>query len=354
MNPRGLHPGAWWLWAIALAAAALRTKNPLLLGLIGLVAWVVVVSRRVDAPWSRSFGSFLRLGVFVVVLRVVFQIVFAQRIPGRTILDLPSIDLPAWLSGVTIGGPFTAESFLEALYAGLQLAVMLVCIGAANSLASPYRLLRCLPTVLYEAGVAVTVALAFAPSASTAAAQIQDARRLRGRPHRGLAGLRGLAVPVLEGALERSIHLAASMDSRGYGRRVDVPVFRRRLTSLSLAVGMLAVLIGLYSLLAAGAPSFIGVPALLLGGAALCGSLILGGARADRTRYRPDPWRFPETLTALCGVAAVAGLVAAGRWGIGGLAPGTNPIEVPTLPLLPAAAVLLALLPAVCTPEPTL
>ena len=80
MNPRSLHPGAWWLWAVALAAVALRTKNPLLLLLVAAVAWVVVVSRRVDAPWARSFGSFVRLGVFVVIVRLVFQIAFAQRI----------------------------------------------------------------------------------------------------------------------------------------------------------------------------------------------------------------------------------------------------------------------------------
>ena len=45
--------------------------------------------------------------------------------------------------------------------------------------------------------------------------RIREARRLRGRPVRGVAALRGLALPVLEGGLERSVALAASMDSRG-------------------------------------------------------------------------------------------------------------------------------------------
>ena len=35
------------------------------------------------------------------------------------------------------------------------------------------------------------------------------------------AGMRGIAVPVLEGALDRSLQLATSMDARGYGRRCD-------------------------------------------------------------------------------------------------------------------------------------
>jgi len=36
--PRALHPGAWWLWALGLAAAASRTTNPLLLALVVAVA----------------------------------------------------------------------------------------------------------------------------------------------------------------------------------------------------------------------------------------------------------------------------------------------------------------------------
>ena len=34
MTQRWLHPAAWWLWALGLGAAATRTANPLLLGLI--------------------------------------------------------------------------------------------------------------------------------------------------------------------------------------------------------------------------------------------------------------------------------------------------------------------------------
>ena len=48
---RWLHPGAWWAWALGLAAAASRTTNPLLLVLLVLAAGVVVNARRPDAPW---------------------------------------------------------------------------------------------------------------------------------------------------------------------------------------------------------------------------------------------------------------------------------------------------------------
>ena len=224
---RTLHPAAWWLWAATMGVAAVRTTNPMLLAFIAVVVVFVVAARRSAAPWSRSLAVFFRLGLIVIVIRVVVQVVFGYRLPGHVLFTLPHVPLPGWAAGVSIGGPVTLESVLQAAVDGLRLAVILLCFGAANSLASPYRLLRCLPTVLYEAGVAVTVALTFAPELVITIGSIRDARRLRGRPTRGIAGLRGLAIPVLEGALDRSLQLAASMDARGYGRRFAAPAIRQ-------------------------------------------------------------------------------------------------------------------------------
>ena len=60
--PRMLHPGAWWLWAIALAIAASRTTNPLLLAAIVAVTGYVVAARRPATPWSASYAMFLKSG----------------------------------------------------------------------------------------------------------------------------------------------------------------------------------------------------------------------------------------------------------------------------------------------------
>jgi energy-coupling factor transport system permease protein len=350
--PRSLHPAAWWVWALALGAAALRTKNPLVLFLIGAVAWLVVASRRGDAPWARSFGSFVRIGIWVVGIRLALQVLFAVRLPGHVLFSLPSVALPSWLAGVTLGGPVTTEALLTALYEGVQLAVLLACVGAANSLASPYRLLRCLPTVLYEAGVVVTVALSFAPQASTTVHRVQEARRLRGRPHTGVQGLRGLAVPVLEGALDRSLFLAASMDARGYGRRASIPEGRRRLTTVALGLGVLATLAGAYGLLDDTSPAGLGLPALACGAVLLAGALALGGARSSRSRYRPDPWALPEWITVASGLAAYAGVALSARLDAVSLNPGTSPIVAPSLPVFATIGVLLAAVPAFATPRP--
>ena len=353
MNRRALHPAAWWAWAGALAVAAVKTTNPLLLALLGAAVGFVVASRRTAAPWSRSFGAFLRLGAVVILIRVAIQIVFGIRLPGHELFALPRVPLPHWAAGVSIGGPVTIESALSALYQGLRLAVILLCFGAANALASPYRLLRCLPAVLYEAGVAVTVALAFAPEAVIAAADIREARRLRGRPTRGIAGLRGLAVPVLQSALDRSLELAASMDARGYGRRVAAPDAARRLAGLATAGGLLAIAAGTYGLLDAGSPGALGLPVVAGGAALLAAAIVARGRRSPRTRYRPDPWARAEWLVTFAGLATLGAFLVAGWLGHAGLNPGTFPLEAPRLAALPAIGIAIALLPAQVAPRPS-
>lgn len=350
---RFLHPGAWWLWAACGAVVALRTTNPLLLGMLLAVVSYVVVSRRSDAPWAQTFASALRLGAFVIVIRIVFQVVFGNRIPGTTLFTLPAIELPGWAGGVSVGGPVTLEAVVGAAYQGLRLAVVIACFGAASSLCSPYRLLRSLPSVLYEAGVAVTVALTAAPQAVLAARQARAARRLRGRSGRGLGALRDVAMPVLEGALERSVALAASMDARGYGRRGAASIAVRR-TAAGLTLGGLVVAaVGSYGVLDPSAPLLLGPPALALGIVALAAALLIGSRRSSRSRYRPDPWVLPEWITAVSGLAMVLGVVVAGRSGAD-LDPSVQPLVWPTLPTAAALGVLIGLLPAWCTPRPPL
>ncbi|MFC0600852.1 CbiQ family ECF transporter T component [Streptomyces palmae] len=349
-----LHAGAWWLWALGLAAAASRTTNPLLLGLLIAVAGYVVAARRTQAPWARSYGAFLKLGLVVLGIRLVFAVFLGSPIPGtRVLFTLPEVPLPEWARGVRIGGAVTAEGLVFALYDGLKLATLLICVGAANALASPARLLKSLPGALYEAGVAVVVAMTFAPHLVADVQRLRAARRLRGRPDRGVRALLQVGLPVLEGALERSVALAAAMDARGYGRTARVPRAVRLTTSVLTLGGLLGVCAGSYGLLAAEGAGF-GLPVLLLGLAAALGGLFLGRRRSVRSRYRPDRWGVRAWLVSGSG-AAVAGLMIwAGEYAPQALHPPAVPLTAPELPLWPAASVLLGLLPVFVTPAPPL
>jgi energy-coupling factor transport system permease protein len=345
-TPRLIHPGAWWLWALCLAFAAMRTTNVILLLTIAAVAAFMVSARRGRAPWAEAYRLLFGFALLSIVLTLVLQILLGTRTPGHTLVNLPSAPLPDWSGGLTLGGPITGEALLNSFDAGLRLAVLITCFGAANALAHPARLLRILPAALYEVGVAIVVALTFVPQLAESLVRVRAAQRLRGRPITGLRGLRGIAVPVLEESLERAIGLAASMDSRGYGRRSNQSPGVRRLTATAVLVGFGAAIAGTYQLIDPGTNHRLGLALLVAGtGLAIAGGLV-AGRRTRRTRYRPDPWRWPEWLVVGCGaVVVVVYQLRVHDATAAGLS-----LEWPKLALAPFLATLVTAVPAFATP----
>lgn len=348
---RWLHPGAWWVWALGLAAAASRTTNPLLLILVVCSAAIVVSARRPEAPWARSFGFFLRLGVIIIIVRVLAQILFGASLGTTVLLDAPGIALPDWFAGVRLGGEITLESLLFALFDGMRLAAIIACVGAANSLASPSRLLKSVPAALYEVGVSVVVALTFAPQLVSDVSRVRTARRLRGRTTHGVRAIAGSTVPVFEGALERSVLLAAAMDSRGYGRTAGISASARRLASTLLLVGLVAACIGTYGIVATGSPALLGLPLLAAGLLVSILGISMAARRSVRTRYRPDPWWLAEWLVAAAGICAAAVFSWAAWTHLTGIDTPTDPAQWPLLPLLPVLALAVACTPAITAPR---
>jgi energy-coupling factor transport system permease protein len=352
--PRLLHPAAWWVWGVGLAVAASRTTNPfLLLLIVAVVGWVVMERREVGT--TNALVPFLVIGLFAIGLRIVMVTLLGGGVVGREVLfRLPEVPLPDWSNGVRIGGPVTLEGTLFAVYQGLQLATILACLGATNALASPRRLLRYVPATLYEIGTAVVVALTFAPQLVEDAQRVRLARRLRGHSGRSLAEIGRIAVPVLVGALERSLELAASMESRGYGRAVHRTVRSTRLAGLLTLVGVAGVVIGLYGLLDATSPLALGAPTLVLGVGCATAALLVGARRDPRTHYRRDHWGLPEWLVSACGAIPAGALILASVRHWDGVVPQQVPADLPQVPLLLVAALLLGAAAAALAPVPPL
>jgi energy-coupling factor transport system permease protein len=352
--PRLLHPAAWWVWGIGLAVAASRTTNPFLLVLIVLVAgWVVMERREVGA--SNAFVPFLVVGLVAIAIRVVMVALLGGGVTGRVVIfRLPQVPLPAWSGGLRLGGPVTLEGLLAALYDGMRLAAILACLGATNALASPRRLLRYVPATLYEVGTSVVVALTFAPQLVDDARRVRTARRLRGHSGRGIRELGRLLIPVLVGALDRSLTLAASMESRGYGRAVRRTAGGTLLASLLTLVGLLGVVVGLYGMLDATSPAALGIPTLIGGLACAAGALVVGARRDPRSRYRRDPWGVPEWLVCVLGMIPALVLGVGSQRGWAGVVPQQVPAALPVAPLWAVASIALAGLAAVVSPVPPL
>ena len=335
-----------------MAVAASFTTNPVLLALIVAVVTFVVSARRTDSPWARAFRLYVWLGVSIVVIRVVLHVLVGLKFGDIRLFWLPTITLPSWAAGIQLGGTIYLEGLLGAVLLGCRLAVMIVCIGAANALANPKRLLRSVPGALQEIGTAVVVSVAVAPQLAESVQRVLRARRLRGDSERRLRAVRQVAMPVLQDTLDRSMALASAMDSRGYGRGTGPDRRTRTASAVASLTGLLVTTVGLYGVLDATTPGWLGAP-VLVAGLALCAlGLWLGGRGSRRTAYRPDPWRWPETVTVLTGLAAAVGVVLTSRSDPASLAMPLQPLGWPALPLLAAAGILLGGLPAVLTPEP--
>lgn len=348
--PRDLHPIAWWTWAIGLATAASLTTNPLLLLLLmGSVA-VVVMARRSGHPFGRSFRLYALLAGVTVVMRVLFRIVLGGQEVGHVLLGLPEVPLPDWAAGVRLLGPVTSEALLAGLYDGLRLATIILCVGAANSLANPKRLLASVPPALYEIGTALVVSVTIFPQLADSARRVRAAQALRGGTTTGVGRLRRFLVPVLEDALERSLALAAGMDTRGYGRSGGASTRERWTTGSLLLLALTGICVGTYAWLDPTAPRVLALPMLGAGVLVAVLGLASAGRRVQRTRYRPDAWRAAELFTVGVGI-----VVAVLGWYVGHtqVAVAYPGVEIaPYLSPLALAVGLLGILPAVATPVP--
>jgi energy-coupling factor transport system permease protein len=350
---RQLHPVAWWLWAIGLAVAAALTTNPLLLGLILIVVTFVVLARRDGSPWGRAFRLYAALGAVIVLVRMLLHIAVGLKYGTILLLPLPEAHLPAWAAGIQLGGQVYLEGLLGAALEGARLGTMIVAVGAANALASPKRLLKVFPAALHEIGAALVVAVTVAPQLAASVQRVMRARQLRGDSAGGLRAVRRVAMPVLQDTLDRSLLLAAAMDGRGYGRRVEGG--RHRVTSALTLLGLVGACVGSYGLLDTTSPAALGLPMLAVGVAFCVGGLVLGGRAVPRTIYRRDPWAWPEWVTLACGMVAAAAMLSMARRDPAALAMPLVPrIGIPRVPVVAVLGVLVALLPGLVTPVPPL
>ncbi len=306
---RSPHPLAWWAWAAALGVAATRLTDARTLVALLVAVVLVVLARRDASPWGRSFRGYLVLGACIVVVRVLFHVIVGIKGAGPVLLDLPRVPLPDWAAGIQLLGPVTTSGLSIAATDGLRLGVLVVCVGAANALANPRRALRALPASLHHLGTAVVIAVSVTPQLVDAAAAVRRAQRLRGVAPRGARAVRAVVLPVLTDALDRSLALAASMDSRGYARTVSGRP--SRWVGALLLVALVAATLGVYGLLG-GSSAPLAAALLVVGTGAATAASLVAGRQVRRTRYRPDRWSPDDAALVASGVLGATALATGG------------------------------------------
>lgn len=307
-----MHPIAWWLWAFGLAIATTQFSDAAPVALLVAAIVTVVALCHEATPWARAFPAYLLLGAIIVSVRVVFYVLVGVKGGGEPVVALPRIPLPGWAGGIELLGPVTVQGLAAAASAGLSLAALVLCFGAAVALTNPKRALRSLPASLHELGTAAVVAVTLAPQLVQSWQRVRRAQGLRGERARGIRSVIPTLVPVLQDALDRALALAASMDSRGYAR---VRGGSHRIVLVFMTLALVGAALGSYALLDASAPPWLGLPVLAAAAMAAAVGSTIASRRVRRTTYRPDRWRVPESVIAVCGAAVAVAAVASNGLG---------------------------------------
>ena len=211
------HPLTWWLWAVLLATTLLLANTRAISVAIVTSTLVLALSMQRQTAGFYTFRWALRFAVIAFSFRMFIAIFIGVPMPGRTIFTLPQLQLPDFLVGIRIGGPVTTQRLLSGFDEAVLLVALILIFATANALSNPHSLLRILPQRFYGLGLAGVISTSVAPQAARGIERVRSARRLRGQSSHGIRSWRGVALPVLEDSLERSIDLAAGLESRGYG-----------------------------------------------------------------------------------------------------------------------------------------
>ena len=209
------HPLTFWALFSALAIGVVVSDNVAIsLGAVGGSALIVFFFHG-DGPWGKSFQWSLVAGTYLLFIRALTGILIGVPRPGRTLFEIPRIHLPTWLPGIRIGGPVTWERLSSSLHEGLIIATVIALFGAANSVTSPHKLLRVMPSRVYQLAVTLIIATSVFPQLITSIKRIRNAQFLRSGKKPPLFTV---VIPLLEESLGRAVDLAESMEARGFGQ----------------------------------------------------------------------------------------------------------------------------------------
>ena len=209
-----MHPLTWWLASIFGAVSIVRSNSAVVAMLMVAIAAVLVKRFSQNAPWANGFWFSLKLGLWILLIRLLAGILIGTPDFGKVLFTLPQLLLPDWMAGIRIGGAVSQERLQSSLHEGIIIVAIIAMFGAATSLTSPHKLLRVIPVSIYEVSVALVIAASILPQLVVSFQRIRSAQSMRGGAS---PRVDRVLIPLLEECLSRSVELAAAMDSRGYG-----------------------------------------------------------------------------------------------------------------------------------------
>lgn len=343
---RPWHACTWLVWAVAATAALQIAPSPVYVALVIAIATLLVSVFGLDTPYARAYPVLVSAAVVFAGLRVALSALTTHGGPD-VLVRLPSVTMPEWLGGFTIGSTIEGPIVAQAAYEGFVIVGVVAVFAAFNAVVSHHELVQALPRAFHELGLIVVVGVAFVPTTITAIQDVREADRARtgGRPVRRGRLLRQI-VPVLESGLERAVTLAESMDARGFARGGTSP--QEHVAGWCGAVGLFALAAAFVALV--GRETVLALVLVAAGTAAVLLAIGLASRASTRIRYRPRRLTAADRLV-MTGVAATPlALIVLDALGDASLGWSASPLRWPALHAAPAFVLAGLLVPLVRRP----
>jgi energy-coupling factor transport system permease protein len=221
------------VWALALVATAVVLSHPL--ALLALLVGVALAAA--GAGVGHEIGRALRTAAIVCVPIVLVNVLVSRQ--GVTVFArLGSL-------GPFGQGDLTVEALVYGAVVALKVTVVLL-IGALASLAvDPDELLRIVRRLSFRSALTASLAVRMVPLLAADAQRLAEAQRTRptGVPRTARARL-AIVAAVLDGALDRAMDVAATLEVRGFATARRAPRQSRAWSrhDLAFAISALAVL----------------------------------------------------------------------------------------------------------------
>lgn len=306
-----VQASSWWLLATSLAILASVSSLPGIAAVV-LVSIALPMALRRNSASSFSLGFYVKIAAAVVVIRILFRVIFNYgSLDSWVLLNLPQFDLDLGAAGtVRLFGTLTWSTFQSGLTDGLRLAAIILSVAMANLLADPRALMRALPPVFREVATSISIAINLAPQLIASFQRVKKAQALRGHT-KGIGAMGAIVIPVLEDSIDKSMALAASMESRGFARRgVFSSTQQRAIRALTLTA-LASFAIAIFTLLTGLQSELIGLCLIVVGATLLVLALRLSSRGHHQTRYRQlVPNRRDFVVYAASAMVLAVGLMA--------------------------------------------
>ena len=197
------NPGPAIAYLGSLVVVTFVFPSPVVLAAVGVSVALVGVA----AGAGRAVRASLRLAVPLMLLMIAVNALVTHR--GDTVL------VRGWEVPVIGRMDVTLESLAEGATIGLLVVVVVLAFAVYSACVDPDRVLRALRPIARRSALTAALVARMVPVAAADFARLSEASALRG-PAAAPVGRAALMRRLVEGSLDRSVDVAATLELRGH------------------------------------------------------------------------------------------------------------------------------------------